>query len=78
MSFLELASSGAELSQIAEGIAHRALNEPFAPITNSGVTPEQLLKRMRSTTIVEKARNGSVIAGDLSEALVQAIDDLKL
>ncbi|AWK89920.1 hypothetical protein [Azospirillum thermophilum] len=77
MSFLDLVNSEDSLNRIAAEVAHRALHETFAPVTNSGVTPDQLLARIRSSTIAQVAGQTD-ISGDLSRTLVQAVDELGL
>ncbi|KAA0578814.1 hypothetical protein FZ983_15815 [Azospirillum sp. B21] len=77
MSFLDLVASDDTLAEIASNVAHSALHIEFAPVTNSGVTPDQLLNRIRSSTI-SRISNESDISGDLSHTLVQAVDDLGL
>ncbi|MFS2013239.1 hypothetical protein ACCD06_25815 [Azospirillum sp. CT11-132] len=77
MSFLDLVGSDDALGEIASNVAHRALNIEFAPVTNSGVTPDRLLQRIRSSTIPRVAEEAD-ISGDLTHSLVQAVDDLGL
>lgn len=63
------------MKEIASNVAHRALNVGFAPVTNSGVTPDQLLTRIRASSIPRMADERDISA-DLSHSLVQAVNDL--
>lgn len=77
MSFSDLVASDEALTIIATEVAHRALNEEFSPVTNSGLTPMQLMNRIQNSTIPQMA-TASDISNDLSRSLVEAVEELGL
>jgi hypothetical protein len=74
-SFLDLIESDEALDVICTDIARRALRDEFSPVTNAGVTPGQLMDRIRASTISQMA-SAEDISDDLSRSLVQAVEDL--